>query len=459
MAFLEPFRKNSSSTYQNILITTSPVGTWVDSTSDNESSYPSNVTRFSRALSPFATVDANTSSEEIVEQIIYYQKGVGTGTLDRVVGGATGVGVSANVRAAYGFLAHNYEPGDSIYFFGFSRGAYTARAIAGLVTACGLLTKKGMDSFQHLYNLYYKQYDGTNSGVKTDPAKEAEFIAALKKNKLLVPEARTAVEIVGVFDTVAFHQPWVSKLGIAKLLQLPHENLEFQNTEISARVKYGFHALALDETRRAFLPTLWHMPKKDSVAASEDRLQELTQVWFSGNHTDIGGGKLDHRLSDITLAWMVSKCAATGLLAFSDDYLLDDQSPPQAESVKKPWAISQGATQSDSGFFWSIIDGVTRNAPLISVSRSPLAENNTNETIHTSIADRNFGSSRTSSKDSKKYPCRSISGEYVEDAVGRRWLVGKGNESLLEVNSSEVEDSLKNRIRPAENAFLKTWGK
>jgi uncharacterized protein (DUF2235 family) len=139
-------------------------------------------------------------NEECIEQIIYYQKGVGTGILDSVVGGATGIGVSDHVRAAYGFLAHNYNEGDQIYFFGFSRGAFTARAVAGLVTAVGLLTKQGMDSFSELYKLYYKDMDNKQDTVKPEVTpKQLEFYQKLQDRGLIHAKARYAVEIVGVW--------------------------------------------------------------------------------------------------------------------------------------------------------------------------------------------------------------------------------------------------------------------
>lgn len=227
-------------------------------------------------MSPYGRVKNADGTEEEIQQIVYYVKGVGTGTLDHIIGGATGLGLSANVREAYGFLAHNYEEGDSIYFFGFSRGAYTARAIAGLVTDGGLLTKKGMDSFPILYNLFYKQQ---SKHAMKNAAEVQAFYKRLSDNGLLVTAARYAVEIVGVFDTVAFHETWMSKLGIAKLLGLGDERIEFHNAELSSRVKYGFHALALDETRRPYLPTMWHMPS--NVPEGEMRLKELTQICMS----------------------------------------------------------------------------------------------------------------------------------------------------------------------------------
>ncbi|KAK6810402.1 hypothetical protein RU639_013828 [Aspergillus parasiticus] len=133
-------------------------GTWQDSTGDSFKP-PTNVTRISRAISRDAVTIENDVKKRI-SQIVYYQKGVGTGNLlgDKLGGGALGLGLSANVRAAYAFLADNYDDGDEIFFFGYSRGAYTARAVAGLVTRFGLLTPRGMDNFTTLYNEFYGRH-------------------------------------------------------------------------------------------------------------------------------------------------------------------------------------------------------------------------------------------------------------------------------------------------------------
>lgn len=120
-------------------------GTWQDS-DGGVKEVPTNITRITRAL--------KSVSSSGIPQIVYYQSGVGTGgKIDKIVGGGTGNGLLENVREAYGFLAHNYHPGDTIHFFGFSRGAYTARSICGLICRLGVLTKRGMDRFYEIYQV------------------------------------------------------------------------------------------------------------------------------------------------------------------------------------------------------------------------------------------------------------------------------------------------------------------
>ncbi|KAF2492930.1 hypothetical protein BU16DRAFT_529186 [Lophium mytilinum] len=423
--------------------------TWQDSTSDSSTAAPTNVTRFARALSQWAPAAFGD-----IQQIVYYQKGVGSSPLDRLLGGAAGIGISANVRAAYGFLANNYAPGDSIHFVGFSRGAYTARAVAGLVAACGLLTKKGMDSFPELYNLYYKEH-GTDAQMTGEQKrvygeKETRFLKTLTENGLLEPKAALAIEVVAVWDTVAFDLTWFSTSWIARLLGLAPERLEFRNAELSAKIRYGFHALALDETRNAFRPTLWQMPKADGGAGDgEWRLREMKQCWFSGRHSDVGGGYSQRWLSDITLAWMVAQCERRGLLAFDQGYLLDLGLPP-AEGLDGQWGTAKGETSSDKKGMTLVVDKASRTLPLVSGYRKPMSLRGTNEMIHCSIEDRHFGNN-TGSKGAVRWPCGALTG----DRDGGKWEVkGNSKKYLAEDKVDEMEQTYKGRVRAPENSCV-----
>ncbi|GKZ27722.1 hypothetical protein AbraIFM66951_006266 [Aspergillus brasiliensis] len=337
-------------------------GTWQDSTADSQKP-PSNVTRLTRTLSRVAVVKENGQEKEI-PQIVYYQKGVGTGLADKYFGGVAGIGISANVRAAYGFLVDNYEEGDKIYFFGFSRGAYTARAIAGLVCELGLLTPRGMDNFATVYDDFYD---------RKLPVYDEE-----KRRQLGFrdPLPRFTVEIVGVWDTVAFHKPWL--LG-----HWSGEKLEFRNTLLSREVRYAFHALALDEERSAYQPTLWHQPENAEG-------QELLQVWFSGVHTDVGGGGDDPRLANITLAWMIAQCTKHNQLSFDIEEYLFDRPPRPLETDTAPWATALGKT--DTGGFArtveTILGGKSKRTPLHYKQVGNGVPQPTNEMIHVSIDDR-----------------------------------------------------------------------
>lgn len=358
-------------------------------------------------MSPYAVVDreldanGNVVGGKEIEQVVYYQSGVGTESGQYLKGGMAGFGVAQNVRAAYAFLAHNYISGDQIYFFGFSRGAFTARLIAGLVTSLGVLTKRGMDSFPRVYEEYRLQL---NQGKRE--AKEIPSLAALRRNDEIHESARDAVQIVGVFDTVAFYAegrllPW-----------LRGEQYDLKDIRLSHRVKYGYHALALDEERRPFRPTLWTKPKMDDLDGDEKkkyRLKEMRQVWFSGCHSDIGGGLSDPRLSDITLAWMISRCSGEDKLAFIDVapfipvadgqgkraegngfYLLDPRKKPE----KTTWATQEGFNmQSWTGFLdmcVCVVENLRHGARDPPKNLLATLQADTEEYIHRSIASRNL---------------------------------------------------------------------
>ncbi|KAL2441376.1 hypothetical protein ABEF95_014396 [Exophiala dermatitidis] len=428
-------------------------GTWQNSVSGEAYSYPTNVTRFSRALSQFGERDGQK-----VPQILYYQPGVGTGALaDKIAGGIYGAGLSACVRAAYGFLAHNYNPGDQIYFFGYSRGAYTARAIAGLVTSLGLLTKKGMDRFGAVYQEYYQHQSQSQGGHPEQPN-----IARLEElsGGELHPGAKDSVEIVGVWDTVGFHDP-KPILGNNDT----GEQFEFYNTALSIRVNYGFHALSLDETREAFLPTLWD---SEIGVHGGNGTNTVKQVWFSGTHA-IGGGDQDSTLADIALGWMVSECSSTKTLSFVDvdesdrmAYLLLDTTTSTSTAggaADTPWATAtypdtQAGTETAGGgasgllsnlkkratdAFWTVTNWVL---PPKSGIRTPNAAGldpaRTNERLHQSIRDRNLD----------RWPCRPVKGR-VPGRTRTRWeLAHKPGAVLDESVPGDVELMLKGRIRP-----------
>ncbi|CBF73562.1 hypothetical protein AN7939.2 [Aspergillus nidulans FGSC A4] len=390
-------------------------GTWQDST-DDASEPPSNVTRLSRALSRTAIVKENGVLREI-PQIVYYQKGVGTGLGDKYFGGVTGVGLSANVRAAYGFLSDNYADGDKIYFFGFSRGAYTARAIAGLVCQWGLLTPRGMDNFSNVYDDFY----GKKIAGYTDEQR--------RRLGFRPPLPRFTVELIGVWDTVAFHKPWLGRwFG---------EQLEFRNTLLSRDVRYAYHALALDEERTAYQPTLWHQP--DNAEG-----QEMLQVWFSGVHTDIGGGSVDPRLSNITLAWMIAQCSKHNQLAFDVEGYLFDSPPPGIVAESAPWATALGAV-AHSSLTRTVerwLGGRSIRTPLAYDQPGPASEHRpTNELIHTSIKDRVLSGAPSGAV---RWASPVIRGRQDQDA--RTWELQNGHK-LVEDVPLELEFFMRGRIR------------
>ncbi len=250
-------------------------GTW------NTPDTPTNVTKFSRAILPY--------SEQGIPQVVFYDQGVGThNTLDKWLGGAFGKGVEQNVLDAYRFIAHNYQAGDELFMFGFSRGAYTARALTGMLHTIGILAKSELHQLQQAYRYY-----------RTKPSR--------RRSEQYSLNPRPEIQFLGVWDTVG-------ALGAPTpiLQKLTRSWVGFFDTKLCPEVKNAYHALALDERREVFEPALW----TGNTAPG----QTVQQVWFAGCHSDVGGGYEESGLSDITLLWMKEKAAQVGL-SFNDAYL------------------------------------------------------------------------------------------------------------------------------------------
>jgi len=243
-----------------------------------------------------------------IRQLLFYQHGVGTQRFERIRGGALGFGLSRNVRDCYRFLVENYEPGDELYLFGFSRGAFTARSTAGLVRNAGILRPEHLARIDDAYRLYRARED-----TRRPRGVEARIFRRMYSH----PE--NDIKFVGVWDTVG-------SLGIPTgVLRLPFltRRWSFHDTTLSSRVRFAYHALAIDELRKPFKPTLWE--QKERVPG-----QTLEQVWFAGVHSDVGGGYPEPDLADIALLWMMQRARGTGL-AFDPDHLKPSTPPIDAE--------------------------------------------------------------------------------------------------------------------------------
>ena len=225
------------------------------------------------------------------DQLPLYDDGVGAdgAALVMVLGGAFGTGLWKKIREGYTQIAHVYEPGDDLYLFGFSRGAFTARSLAGMIAICGLPVKSFTDN---MVNLAFDAYrDKLNRQEKLQKLAPWDMFAADMK-------------MVGVWDTVG-------ALGIpAAIGHIDPIAYGFLDTSLNPKIKNGFHAMAMDERRAQFMPTLWTgTPTAD---------QHVEQVWFTGAHSDIGGGEPDDvngvkELSDIALSWMINKARGLGV--------------------------------------------------------------------------------------------------------------------------------------------------
>ncbi|ETN46020.1 uncharacterized protein HMPREF1541_00203 [Cyphellophora europaea CBS 101466] len=275
-------------------------GTWMDS--DGQYQIPSNVTRIARAIKPVG-VDQNGDS---IPQIIFYQNGVGTGSRSlwvKYVGGATGEGLGTNIREAYSFICQNYNDGDEIFIIGFSRGAFTARSISSLIRAIGLLTSTGLENFDSIFEDWQNQlkpdwrtkYPDYPWPGHVPPVDAPEYQRKMLELELTRPDI--PVKAVAVWDTVG--GLGIPMIGL--LPQPPSTDFSFVNTRVEPNIEYAFQALALDEHRRAYSPTIWEKPAGQALP------KKLKQTWFPGVHSDVGGSYPDTDLANLTLCWMVSQ--------------------------------------------------------------------------------------------------------------------------------------------------------
>jgi len=219
------------------------------------------------------------------DQIAFYDDGVGSdGTpLEKLTGGAFGDGLFQKIKDGYTKICHVYDEGDEIFIFGFSRGAYTARSLAGMIAVCGLPTE---DFDNNLVNDAFTAYRNKDQRA-----------AFQSKYKLF--DAK--IKMVGVWDTVG-------ALGIPAIFGGIDPNIYgFLDTNLHPDVLNAYQALAIDERRQEFPPTLWTEPNPPVPG------QVIEQVWFAGVHCDVGGGYADTSLSDITLSWMINNATALGL--------------------------------------------------------------------------------------------------------------------------------------------------
>ncbi|MBW7903553.1 MAG: DUF2235 domain-containing protein [Rhodocyclaceae bacterium] len=284
-------------------------GTWnTPDDHDGGMPTPTNVVRLYHAL---AEQDGDG-----VQQYKYYHPGVGTegSWWDKAVGGGTGRGLDRNIMSAYRALCDNYEAGDRIFLFGFSRGAYTVRSLAGLVGVCGLLNTAGMaedEVWQRIERIFQAGY---RRKVESCAGWMAEGWAFH-----LQPCIADAIRFVGVWDTVgALGVP--DDMAFLNLLDSLRD-YTFHDASLGKAIRTARHAVALDEMRASFQPTLW----------TDTEGRDAKQVWFPGVHSDVGGGYAECGLADGALKWMMDEAAGAGLVFDPEMY---GQVAPAARCVR-----------------------------------------------------------------------------------------------------------------------------
>jgi uncharacterized protein (DUF2235 family) len=261
-------------------------GTWND---PSEADLPisdrveTNVIRFCRSIKP--------QGDDGQAQVREYCKGVGVEKGKKLRGGVGGYGLSDNLIAGYRFLSKNYEPDDEIFITGFSRGAYTARSLAGMIRNVGLVRRDEALSERITFEAY-KIYQTRDDGPDTETARSFR-----ERYSHMVD-----IKFLGVWDTVG-----ALGIPISILNFINRKKYGFHDTELSSIVKNAYHAIATDEHRELYKACLWSGKNKPR------NLSEVEQRWFLGAHGDVGGGYEDRRLSDIALRWIQDKAIAVGL--------------------------------------------------------------------------------------------------------------------------------------------------
>lgn len=262
------------------------------------------------------------------QQPAWYDAGVGTGRWEKIRG-AFGFGLSRNIQQGYTYLALTYEPGDQIFLFGFSRGAYTARSLGGFIRKCGVLRRDRMPSIalagfddakvqatlddvidrtpviEEAYELYRQRDEGPDTERSRAFRRDHSYPVYDPSNPPANASDATRIRFIGVWDTVgSLGVPlktlqWVSAFNKNRYL--------FHDTKLSGIVEYARQALAIDEYRADYAPTLW--TPDDQWPA-----ERLKQRWFIGAHGDVGGGYAHEQpLADIALTWMIEEARSVGL--------------------------------------------------------------------------------------------------------------------------------------------------
>lgn len=238
------------------------------------------------------------------DQLAKYDDGVGSQEflLLKIIGGAFGWGLKRNVIELYKFLCRNYQESDKIYLFGFSRGAFTVRVLAGLIEKCGLITGQTSESELHKkardnYSVYRNSFRGRRWWRFRVPAK---ICARRQEHSTFRPR----IKFIGVWDTVDAYGLPVDEL--ADLWDTFIFPVRFPDQKLWEGVSKACHALSIDDERLTFHPVLWD----EQNESDPDRIE---QVWFSGVHADVGGGYPREALSLVSLDWMISKAEVSGL--------------------------------------------------------------------------------------------------------------------------------------------------
>jgi uncharacterized protein (DUF2235 family) len=314
-------------------------------------------------------------------QAVYYSAGVGTQFGEKIRGGMFGYGLDQEIINAYEWLIENYEDGDELFLFGFSRGAYTARSLSGLISEYGMVQLGAPLSIHQLFQRYMLG-TGTKSirQLLKQKSQKPPVPLTVEEEWLLEYSRPIPIRFVGVWDTVGalgLH------LGDLQIPVISSQNYKYLEVDLRQDNTFAYHALAIDEHRKSFAPTLWQRispagaPPPD--AQKPRSVADVEQRWFVGAHANVGGGYPSDLLAQIPLKWLMDKAISHGLQFRRDVVINGDEI--QGSIVDSYADFGHGAYELVSSPFYRPIGTPT------ATSNGKVAEM-INETIDASVFQR-----------------------------------------------------------------------
>ncbi|KAJ7792754.1 hypothetical protein B0H14DRAFT_3889701 [Mycena olivaceomarginata] len=467
-------RRKQAGTYKRLLIFCDGTGQQTDA----PAAYPEKKTwaESARVVAAGSTccghtdVDYTKDGKEI-EQMSFYQNGVATDALTALGetwSGAFGVGLNENVCEAYVWLCLNWIPGDEIFIFGFSRGAFTARALSGLIFHLGIIDRSNLGEFHSIYDAYTKPAEKPNHD-QTWKSKQKELQDGLGCSDLDIVK----VKVVGMghcqegLPENERVRRWIEAFGWDR-------KHAFHDAHTCENVENAFQALALDEKRAAFSPTLWSLPS--SMAKTH-----LQQCWFPGAHSDVGVSYADAQpfdSSDLSLMWMIRQCRP--FLAFNNKRLEKELEPYtfqfylNGQQIRRPAQYPKMQNGHEVGPFNESVHMSVRlrllRARMLAKHKEDGGPVVATETMGLKVdPDKEGSPSMVLSSDLfDNYDCKAMAGfrlELVDPSKpggGYKWV--KGKVELMEDQLGEDErNMLDKRVRellddPAKNVGLEFLG-
>ena len=268
----------------------------------------------------FESIDLNGHrlNPKLDPQVPIYDDGVGTEDFRplKIFAGVTGWGLSRNVKQLYKELCRIYDPGDRVFLFGFSRGAFTVRTLAGFILKCGIIDAQKQPTAKAFDGCVNRAYKAYRSCYRTALMRllrgEASAAATEEFKARFCYGQQTRIHFIGVWDTVdAVGLPF----HVSDLINALIYRFKFPNQRLSEQVDHAYHALAVDDDRHSFHPLLW-----DQRAYNPGKSQKIEQVWFAGAHANVGGGYPKQGLSLTAMHWLMTKAQNAGLRFIPDEY-------------------------------------------------------------------------------------------------------------------------------------------